>query len=76
MHDAVDDIKVRVRCPDCRSVFHERIGRIVHGDRLTCPCCHEEMRFHGIGHHHVQDDAERYVRHVEERTCHPHFAGG
>ena len=74
MHDPVDDLKVRVRCPECRVTFHERIRRVVHGDRVICPGCHNEMRFHGIGHHHDHEDIARYVHHVEERTCHPHFS--
>lgn len=73
MHDPVDDLKARVRCPECRTTFRERIQRIVHGDRVRCPSCGNEMRFHGIGHHHAQEDIARYVHHVEERTCHPHY---
>lgn len=74
MTDTIDNLKVRVRCPDCRTTFRERIQRVVHVDRVTCPCCHNEMRFHGIGHMHAHDDPARYVHHVEERTCHPHFS--
>jgi hypothetical protein len=32
--------------------------------------------FHGIGHHHDHRDIARYIHHVEERTCHPHFSRG
>jgi len=41
---------------------------------VTCPTCHDEMHFHGIGHIHYHDSAEAYVHHVEEHTCHPHFS--
>jgi hypothetical protein len=73
MHDPVDDIKVRVRCPECRTTFRERIQRLVHGDRVRCPCCEEELRFHGIGHHHQHENIAAYIRHVESRTCRPHY---
>lgn len=73
MHDPVDDIKVRVRCPECRTTFRERIQRVVHGDRVHCPCCSNDMRFTGIGHHHAHENVAAYVHHVEARTCHPHF---
>jgi hydrogenase maturation factor HypF (carbamoyltransferase family) len=73
MHDPVDNIKVRVRCPECRTTFHERVGRIVHGDRVHCPCCRNDMSFGHIDHHHLHEDTASFIRHVESRTCHPHF---
>jgi hydrogenase maturation factor HypF (carbamoyltransferase family) len=72
----VENMKVRVRCPECRTTFHERIQRIVHGDRVVCPTCHEEMQFHGIGHIHEHDTVADQIHHVEEHTCHPHFSLG
>ena len=72
-HEA-ENARVRVRCPDCRTSFHERLHRVVHGDRVTCPSCHNEMRFHGVGHIHEHDNLAAYIRHVEQRTCHPHFS--
>jgi len=69
MHDPVENLKVRVRCPECRDIFHERVHRVVHGDRVTCPCCHHEMHFHGIDHHHMHEDVAHFIRHVEARTC-------
>lgn len=71
MHDPVDDIKVSVRCPDCRITFRERVKRIVHGDRIVCPGCHEEMSFSGIDHHHAGEDVTRFIHRVEQRTRHP-----
>lgn len=73
MHDPVDDMKVRVRCGDCRTTFHERVRRVVHGDRVVCPRCHEEMRFSGIDHHHAGEDIARFIHRIEERTCRAHF---
>ena len=70
----VENRKVRVRCGDCRTIFHERLGRIMHGDRVRCPTCHEEMRFHGIGHIHEHESVEAFIHHVEQRTAHPHFS--
>jgi hypothetical protein len=32
--------------------------------------------FHRIGHHHDHRDIARYIHHLEERTCHPHFQPG
>jgi len=69
MLDQIENMKVRVRCPECRDIFHERAHRVVHGDRVTCPCCHNEMHFHGIDHHHRFENAAHFIRHVEERTC-------
>jgi hypothetical protein len=40
---------------------------------VKCPTCHEEMHFNGIGHIHEHDSVADYIRHVEERTSHPHF---
>jgi hydrogenase maturation factor HypF (carbamoyltransferase family) len=70
----LENAKVRVRCPECRTTFHERLNRVIHGDRVNCPTCHEAMHFHGIGHIHAQDSVEAYIHHVEEHTCHPHFS--
>ncbi|HTZ01172.1 MAG TPA: hypothetical protein VMC05_02480 [Xanthobacteraceae bacterium] len=70
----IEHHKVRVRCAECRVTFHERLNRVVHGDRVICPSCHNEMRFHGIGHIHEHDTVAAYIHHVEERTCHPHFS--
>jgi hydrogenase maturation factor HypF (carbamoyltransferase family) len=72
-HD-VENMKVRVRCGDCRTTFHERLGRVIHGDRVVCPTCHEELRFHGIGHMHDHETIADFIHHVEERTAHPHFS--
>jgi Zn finger protein HypA/HybF involved in hydrogenase expression len=74
-HD-VENVRVRIRCSDCRTTFHERLNRVIHGDRVTCPTCHEDMYFHGIGHIRDHDSIEAYVRHVEEYTCRPHFSLG
>ena len=73
-HQDVENIRVRVRCPDCRTHFHERLHRIATGESVRCPSCHNEMRFHGIGHIHEHDNLAAYIRHVEQRTCHPHFS--
>jgi len=73
-HD-VENIRVRIRCPECRTNFHERLNRVIHGDDVRCPTCHEEMRFHGIGHMHDHDTIADYIHHVEEHTCRPHFRG-
>ena len=71
-HD-IENRKVRVRCPDCRTTFHERLNRVIHGDRVVCPSCRNEMRFHGIGQIHEHDSIDDYIHHVEEHTSHPHF---
>ncbi len=68
-----ENIRVRVRCGDCRTTFHERLHRVVHGDRVRCPTCGTELRFHGIGSMHDYETIQDYVHHVEERTAHPHF---
>jgi len=73
-HD-VENVRVRIRCPECRTNFHERLHRVVHGDGVRCPTCHEDMRFPGIGHMHDHDTIADYVHHVEEHTCRPHFRG-
>ncbi len=70
----IEHHKVRVRCGECRTTFHERLNRVIHGDRVVCPSCHNEMHFHGIGHIHDHDTVAAYIHHVEERTCHPHFS--
>jgi hypothetical protein len=53
--------------------FHERANRVIHGDGVTCPSCHEKLHFHSIGHIHEHDSVADYIRHVEERTSRPHF---
>jgi hypothetical protein len=58
---------------ECRTTFYERLNRVIHGDRVSCPTCHEEMHFHGIGHIH-DDSIEAYIHHVEEHTNRPHFS--
>jgi hydrogenase maturation factor HypF (carbamoyltransferase family) len=70
----IENRKVKVRCGDCRTTFHERLNRIIHGDRVTCPTCRNEMHFHGIGQIHEHESVEAFIHHVEERTCHPHFS--
>jgi len=70
----IEGRKVRVRCGECRTTFHERLNRIEHGDRVRCPTCHNEMRFHNIGHIHEHESVEAFIRHVEQRTAHPHFS--
>jgi ribosomal protein S27E len=70
----VENMQVRVRCPECRTHFHERVHRVASGERVRCPSCGNEMRFHEIGHIHEHDSVEAYIHHVEERTCHPHFS--
>lgn len=72
----LENTQVRVRCPECRRTFHERLNRVIHGDRVTCRACGEEMHFHGIGHIHEHDSVADYIHHVEEHTCHPHFSLG
>jgi hydrogenase maturation factor HypF (carbamoyltransferase family) len=71
MSAAAENLKVRVRCPECRTTFRERAQRVVHSDRIVCPRCHHEMRFHGIDHHRPNEDIAHFIRHVEARTCHP-----
>jgi hydrogenase maturation factor HypF (carbamoyltransferase family) len=70
----VENARVRVRCPECRITFHERLNRVIHGDGERCPTCHDELRFHGIGHIHDHVSIADYIHHVEEHTCHPHFS--
>ena len=72
-HDLAN-IKVRVRCPDCRRTFHEWLPRVARGDRVVCSGCHNEMHFHGIGDMHAQETVADYIHRVEGRTCHPHFS--
>jgi hydrogenase maturation factor HypF (carbamoyltransferase family) len=72
----LENTQVRVRCPECRKTFHERLNRVIHGDRVTCRSCGEEMHFHGIGAIHEHDSVADYIHHVEEHTCHPHFSLG
>ena len=69
----VENYRVQIRCPECRTNFHERLARVVHGDPVKCPTCHEELRFTGIGHIHDHDTVADYIHHVEERTRHPHY---
>jgi len=71
----VANLRVRIRCPECRTNFHERLNRVIHGDDVRCPTCHETMSFSGIGHMHDHDTIADYVHHVEEHTCRPHFRG-
>ena len=73
MNDPVENMKVRVRCTECRTVFRERVHRVVHGDRVTCPLCKHHMHFHGIDHHHAHEDVAHFIHHVEERTCRMRF---
>jgi hydrogenase maturation factor HypF (carbamoyltransferase family) len=75
MHPHVEHLKARVRCPECRTHFHERVHRILHGDRVSCPSCHGELRFHHLPHWHEGEDETSYLRRVEERTAHPHYQG-
>ena len=65
--------KVKVRCPECRVTFHERISRVIHGGTVACPICHNEMRFHGLHPMHANDSLEHYIHYIEEHTAHPHF---
>jgi len=69
----VENAKVRVRCPECRTSFHERLQRVIHGDRVACPTCHEEMYFHGIDHVREYDSLADYIHYVENHTWRPHF---
>lgn len=68
-----ENLKVRVRCPDCRITFHERLNRVVHGDRVRCPTCGNELRYNGVGHMRDGETIADYVHHVEEHTAHPHY---
>jgi hydrogenase maturation factor HypF (carbamoyltransferase family) len=70
----VENARVRVRCPECRSHFHERVQRIAFGERVVCPSCRCEMRFYGVGHMHEHESVAAYLHHVEERTNHPHYS--
>jgi hydrogenase maturation factor HypF (carbamoyltransferase family) len=69
----VANAKVRVRCGECRTTFHERLSRIIRAERVHCPTCRNEMRFRGIDHIHQHEDIAAYIRHVEARTNRPHF---
>lgn len=51
-------MRVRVRSPDCRTQFHERVHWVTAGKRVIRPFCHNET----------------YIHRVEERTCHPHYS--
>ncbi len=73
MHDAVENLKAKVRCPECRTHFRERIHRIILGERVSCPFCRNDLRFHCIDHIRPGEDAAAYVRRVERETDHPHF---
>jgi len=70
----VENLRVRVRCPECRRHFHERVHRVISGERVSCPSCHDDMHFHGIGHIHENESVEAFIHRVEERTNHPHFS--
>jgi Zn-finger nucleic acid-binding protein len=73
MSDVAENLKVRVRCPECRTTFRERAHRVVHSDRIVCPRCDYVWRFRGVDHHHADEDVSSFIHHVEERTCHPHY---
>jgi len=73
MHHAVENLKARVRCPECRTHFRERILRIIRAERLVCPFCRNELQFHCIDHIREHEDPAAYVRRVERETDHPHF---
>jgi hydrogenase maturation factor HypF (carbamoyltransferase family) len=69
----VENIKVRVRCPECRTMFHARMNRVIHGDVIMCPTCENEMSFHNIGHIHEHETVADFIHHVEQHTRRPHF---
>ena len=70
----VENHKVRVRCPECRITFHERLSRVIRGEPVACPTCHNAMRFHGLHRIHEHDSVASYIAYVEARTTHPHFS--
>jgi endogenous inhibitor of DNA gyrase (YacG/DUF329 family) len=73
VHPRVEHLKARVRCPECRTHFHERVHRIVRGDTVTCPSCQNDMRFRHMPHWHDGEDEMAYLHRVEGRTAHPHY---
>ncbi|ALK07834.1 hypothetical protein [Blastochloris viridis] len=75
MQDPVDNMKARVRCPECRSIFRARIHRLVFAEPVACPVCRTQLRFH-VSRHSESEDVEHYIRYVEQRTRHPHFFAG
>ncbi|BBF94666.1 hypothetical protein [Blastochloris tepida] len=75
MHDPIDNLMVRVRCPECRNHFRARVHRLLFAARVACPLCHTEMFFH-VSRHGENEDVEHYIRYVEGRTRHPHFFAG
>ena len=56
----VENMKARVRCPECRTTFHERVQRIIHGDRVVCPTCQEQKAVLG---------EEEFLRNLSLRVC-------
>ena len=70
----VENMEVRVRCPECRMHFHARVHRVLHRDGITCPSCGNDMQFHGIGHIHEHDTVADYIHHIEQHTARPHFS--
>jgi hydrogenase maturation factor HypF (carbamoyltransferase family) len=70
--DPVDNMKARVRCPECRNTFRARIHRLVFAEPVACPVCRTELKFR-VSRHTENEDVQHYIRYVEERTHHPHF---
>jgi hydrogenase maturation factor HypF (carbamoyltransferase family) len=69
----VEHMAARVRCRECRSHFHARLQRIVHGDTIDCPICDNDMEFHGLRHIRENETIADYIRYIEEHTLHLHF---
>ena len=72
MHDPFDDLRVRVRCPECRITYRVRVQRLLFAAPIKCPVCHTETSFF-VARHGAAEDARHYIRYVEGRTRHPHF---
>jgi hydrogenase maturation factor HypF (carbamoyltransferase family) len=73
MHnDPVDNMKARVRCPECRNTFRARIHRLVFSEPVWCPVCRTELKFR-VSHHADSEDVQQYIKYVEARTHRPHF---
>ena len=72
MNDPVENMKARVRCPECRNTFRARIRRLMYAEPVSCPVCKTELRFH-VARHSDTEDVQHYIKYVEERTHHPHF---
>ena len=69
MHnDPVDNMKARVRCPECRNTFRARIHRLVFAEPVTCPVCRTELRFR-VSHHSDSEDVA--ALHPVRRAAHP-----